>query len=95
MIDGMIRLATVTWNSASAPARRLRKASPALSASSTVSTITTAPSASERRSAAPMSTTPRPFHSSWYQCSDNPRIGSVSPPSGPWKLSTKIVITGP
>ena len=73
----------------------MRNASPASSDSSTVSTITTAPSASERRKAAPMSTTPRPSHSCAYQCSDTPRIGKVSPPSGPWKLSTKIVIIGP
>ncbi len=58
-------------------------------------TITTAPSPTERRNAAAMSTTPMPSQSLANQCSETPRIGNVSPPSGPWKLSTKIVIIGP
>ena len=95
MMDGMIRLATVTKNSASPPRSFLRKARPASTDSTTVKPITTAPSISERRKAAPMSTVPRPSASLWNQCSETPRSGKVSPPSGPWKLSTKMVIIGP
>jgi hypothetical protein len=95
MIEGMIRLATVTKNSALPPASFLRNASPASTESATVKSMTTAPSISERRKAAPMSTVPRPSASLRNQCSETPRSGKVRPPSGPWKLSTKIVIIGP
>ena len=60
MMDGMIRLATVTKNRVLPPLSFLRKASPASTDSTTVHSITTTPSASERRKAAPMSTVPRP-----------------------------------
>src|SRR6218665_3254818 len=77
------------------PASRLRNASPASTDSSTVHSITTAPRASERHSAAAMSTTPSPSASWQNQCSDRPRIGKVSPPSGPCRLSMKITSIGP
>lgn len=94
-MEGMIRLATVTKKSAEPPRSCLRKARPASTDSSTVRPITTAPSASERRSAAHTSTVPSPSASCANQCSDQPRTGKVSPPCGPWKLSTKMVKVGP
>ena len=83
MMDGMMRLATTMKNKVLPPASRLRNASPASTDSTTVHSITARPRPSERHSAAPMSTTPRPSASLANQCSDTPRIGKVSPPSGP------------
>ncbi|CKS97593.1 Uncharacterised protein [Mycobacterium tuberculosis] len=60
MIDGMMRLATVTKKRALLPASFLRNARPASTESTTVKAMTTAPSASERLKAAPMSTVPSP-----------------------------------
>ena len=60
MMDGMMRLATVTKNSVLPPVSFLRKAKPASTDKTTVSSITTTPSSSERRNAEPMSTVPRP-----------------------------------
>ena len=61
----------------------------------TVSTITTRPSLIERPKALQMSITPTPSNSDSNQKVEKPRIGKVSPPSGPWKDSTRIEIIGP
>src|SRR3990167_5832705 len=95
MMDGMMRLATTMKNSVLPPASRLRNASPASTDNTTVHSITATPRPSERHSAAPMSTTPRPSASLENQCSDTPRMGKVSPPSGPWKLRMKMTNMGP
>ena len=60
MIDGMIKLATVMKKSALLPVSFFRNARPASTESTTVKAMTTAPSASERLKAAPMSTVPKP-----------------------------------
>ena len=57
--------------------------------------MTARPSRSERPKAAQMSTTPRPPHRLTNQWVDTPCMGNVSPPVGPWKDSTMIVIIGP
>ena len=57
--------------------------------------MTTAPSISERVNAAPMSTVPSPSASWRNQCNDQPLIGKVRPPSGPWNESTKMTAIGP
>src|SRR3989344_5402186 len=80
MMDGMMRLATTMKNSVLPPASRLRNASPASTDNTTVHSITA---------------TPRPSASLVNQCNDTPRIGNVSPPSGPWKLRMKMTNMGP
>ena len=94
-MEGTIRLATATVNSAPSPRKRLRKARPAKNAMPTVSPITTRPRRSERQSAPQMSTMPRPAQSLPNQCVETPFIGKVRPPCGPWKLSTRMVSVGP
>ena len=42
-----------------------------------------------------MSMTPEPRHSVSYQWVEKPWTGKVSPPSGPWKDSTRMVSVGP
>ena len=56
---------------------------PAIRLSTTVSTITTSPSRMERPKALHMSITPTPSKSDSNQNVEKPRIGKVSPPSGP------------
>ena len=57
---------------------------PAETESTTVSTMTTRPSLSERLKAAPMSTMPVPENTLPNHTSETPFIGKVRPPSGPW-----------
>src|SRR5580704_12314803 len=94
-IDGMIRLATLRVNSAVEPAKRRRNAMPAASDTTTVVAITMVANANDRASEPPKSPTAWVSNNRRNQWNENPFIGKVSPPSGPWNDSTAIVKVGP
>ena len=60
-----------------------------------MSTITTRPSSSERRKAAPMSTMPPPSHSLLEPVQRDAVHREGQAAFGPWNDSTKITIIGP
>ena len=82
-MDGTIRLATTRANNGPAPRNRCWNARPPDTAMATVAAMTITPSNSDRTSAEPMSPTACSWNRRLNQCSDTPRIGKVSPPSGP------------
>ncbi len=73
----------------------MRKASPPITETTIVVTITTRPSVSERLNEPQMSPTACSSNRSKNQCSEAPFIGKVSPPLGPWKLRMPMVTIGP
>src|SRR5471032_3316631 len=94
-IDGIIRLATVRVNSGPEPQNRRRNAIPAASETTTVATITMVASAKDLIRDPPKSPTACDWNNRPNQCTENPFIGNVRPPSGPWNESTRMVSVGP
>ena len=61
----------------------------------TVTTVTIAPSISDRRKDPPKSPTIWVSNRFANHRVEKPRIGKVSPPSGPWKERMTMVTVGP
>ena len=91
----MIRLATVSVNSAPAPGKRRRNAMPAASETTTVVAITISREQQRSLQRAAEIADRLALEQPANQCSDTPFIGKVSPPSGPWNDSIMMVSVGP
>ncbi len=74
---------------------RLRNARPAEKDTSTVTTMVARLRIIERWKEPAKSPTICFSNRLPNQCTDTPRIGKVSPPDGPWKDSTTMVMVGP